>query len=232
MLPVAILAGGLATRLHPITEKIPKALLEIKGEPFISRQLRLLRNAGIEKVVLCIGHLGEQVEEVVGDGGKWSMEVRYSRDGETPLGTGGAIKNALPMLGDAFFVLYGDSYLEIEYAEVEKYFLASGREGLMTVFRNEGKWEPGNVRYRNGEILEYDKKKRSGEMKYIDYGLSAFRASAFESLPKAFDLEIVLRQLIGQGQLAGYETSNRFFEIGSRAGIADLEAHLTAQPGF
>src|SRR4051794_4872944 len=139
-LPVAILAGGLATRLRPLTETIPKSLVEVAGEPFLAHQLRLLHSHGIRRATLCVGYLGEMVREFAGDGARFGMEVTYSFDGPELRGTAGAVRQALPLLGPAFFVLYGDSYLPCDYAAVERAFLESGKLGLMTVFRNEGQW--------------------------------------------------------------------------------------------
>ena len=141
MLPVVLLSGGLATRLHPITEKIPKAMLDVAGKPFIHHQLSLLKKKKIERVVLCVGYLGEMIEEYVGDGSQFQMEVQYSHDGEKLLGTGGAIKNALKYIDDFFFVLYGDSYLDVDYIKIEKYYHSSGRKALMTICKNEDKWQ-------------------------------------------------------------------------------------------
>ena len=132
-LPVAILAGGLSTRLRPITENIPKALVDVAGKPFIARQLEYLRRQGITRVVLCLGHLGEQVEALVGDGAAFGLDVGYSWDGPRLLGTGGALKRALPLLGGQFFVFYGDSYLQIDFRAVERGFFASGKPGSSAV---------------------------------------------------------------------------------------------------
>src|SRR5687767_5305656 len=142
--PVAILAGGLATRLHPLTESIPKALVKIHGEPFLAHQLRLLRNRGIDRVTMCTGFLGEMIEEYLGNGERFGIRVSYSHDGPVLLGTGGAIRRALPLLDEKFFVLYGDSYLPCDYAAVQNAFLDSARPGLMTVYRNQGQWDSSN----------------------------------------------------------------------------------------
>ena len=147
-LPVAILAGGLATRLHPITETIPKALVDVAGTPFILRQLDYLRRQGVSRVVLCVGFLGEQIEAVVGDGAAMGLSVSYSQDWPKLLGTGGALKQALPLLDSRFLVLYGDSYLPIDFAAVEREFLVSGKPALMTVQRNEDRWDKSNVLFR------------------------------------------------------------------------------------
>src|SRR5208282_505251 len=178
-IPVAILAGGLATRLRPITEKIPKSLVPVAGRPFLAHQLEMLHARGIRHVVLCIGFLGEMIQREFGNEA-FGVKLDYSFDGEKLLGTGGAIKRALPKLGEEFFVLYGDSYLPVEYAPVAEFFQRSGKLGLMTVYRNEGKFDTSNVVFADGEIKIYDKKVRSPEMKHIDYGFSLFKARVFE----------------------------------------------------
>lgn len=229
-IPVAILAGGLATRLRPITEKIPKSLVPVAGRPFLAHQLELLHARGIRRAVLCIGYLGEMIQRDFG-GEKYGVKLEYSFDGPKLLGTGGAIKRALPMLGEEFFVLYGDSYLPIEYAPIAEFFHSSGKPGLMTVFRNEGKFDTSNVVFADGEIKVYDKKNKSPEMKYIDYGLSLFKASVFDSYSadQIFDLAEVMGKLVREKQLAGYEVRERFYEIGSPAGLAELEMLLTSK---
>ena len=230
--PVAILAGGLATRLRPVTEKIPKALIKVADQPFLAHQLRVLRSAGIRKVVMCVGYRGEMIENEFGNGSDFGIEVTYSFDGPQLLGTGGAINKALPFLGKQFLVLYGDSYLPTDYSEPIRAFLASGKAGLMTVFRNEGRWDTSNVLFQGGTIESYTKKDPTPQMQHIDYGLGVLSAAAFSSWPsdKAFDLADVYQQLIAQKELAGYEVKERFYEIGSPAGLAELDALLRAQP--
>jgi NDP-sugar pyrophosphorylase family protein len=220
----AILAGGLATRLRPITERIPKALVDIDGEPFIAHQLRLLHSKGIRRVVLCLGYLGEMVCEFVGDGTAFGVEAEYSFDGPTLRGTAGAIHQALPLLGSAFFVLYGDSYLPCDYAAVEEAFRQSGKMGLMTVFRNEGQWDSSNVEFADGRILAYDKKNRTPRMRHIDYGLGAFDRRTFEALApgSVYDLATTYQDLLAADELAACEVKERFYEIGSPAGIDEL----------
>jgi NDP-sugar pyrophosphorylase family protein len=223
-IPVVILAGGLATRLRPITEKIPKSLVPVAGEPFLAHQLKLLHARGIRRAVLCIGHLGEMIQRDFGDE-KFGVKLDYSFDGEKLLGTGGALKRALPKLGEEFFVLYGDSYLPIDYAPITEFFHRSGKLGLMTVYRNEGKYDTSNVVFADGEIKIYDKKNRPPEMRHIDYGLSLFKARAFENFPDnaLFDLADVMQKLVRENQLAGYEAPERFYEMGSPAGLTELE---------
>ena len=227
-LPVAILAGGLATRMRPMTETIPKSLLLVAGRPFLAHQLELLHRQGVRKAVLCVGHLGDMIRDDFGNGSDFGVELDYSFDGPKLLGTGGAIKQALPKLGDRFFVLYGDSYLPLDWEPVQDQFLHSGRHGLMTVYRNEGRYDTSNLWFADGEIKVYDKTHHHPEMRHIDYGLSALQASVLEDWPadRSFDLAEVLVGLVKAKQLAGYEVHQRFYEIGSPDGLAELEAFL------
>ncbi len=230
-LPVAILAGGLATRLRPITEQIPKSLVDVAGRPFVVHQLELLRRHAVTDIVLLVGYLGEMIREELEDGARWGVRVRYVFDGPPLLGTGGAIRRALPELGDAFFVLYGDSYLGCDYAAVEQAFLASGKRGLMTVYRNDDRWDRSNVEFADGRILRYDKEHPAAETHYIDYGLGAFRSEAFSGRTgdDVFDLAAVYQELLVHDDLAGFEVHERFYEIGSPAGLAETRAHLAAK---
>ena len=227
-LPVAILAGGLATRLRPITEKVPKLLIEVAGEPFFSHQIRLLKNAGLSHLVLCVGYLGEKVVELYGDGSRQGVKIDYSFDGQALLGTGGALIRALPKLGDAFYVLYGDSYLPIDYRAVGDHFLRSGKLGLMTVFENRERFDASNVWFEDGEIRLYDKKDKVPQMRHIDYGLGVFRRSAFDGFATdvPVDLQDVQKALLARGELAGFEIKERFYEIGSHAGLRELNLLL------
>ena len=231
-LPVAILSGGLATRLRPASETTPKALLPVAGRPFLAHQLDLLQKRGIRHVVLCVGHLGERIREALPDGQPWGITLQYSFDGPTLLGTGGAVRRALPLLGERFFVLYGDSYLPTDYRAVAEAFARSHQPALMTVFRNEGKWDTSNIVFRNGEIVVYDKRQRTPQMQHIDYGLSVLTPGAFAGLESKFPLDLaeVFQKLVVQGQLAGYEVAERFYEAGSPTGLAELEALLGQRP--
>jgi N-acetyl-alpha-D-muramate 1-phosphate uridylyltransferase len=226
--PVAILAGGLATRLRPLTESTPKSLLPVNGRPFIAHQLDLLNASGISRAVVCVGFLGQQIIDYVGDGRNFGIAVTYSCEGEHLLGTGGAIKRALPLLGDRFFVLYGDSYLPCDYAAVFRAFEESSRLALMTVFRNENSWDSSNVEFSSGRIIAYSKRQRTPAMRHIDYGLGVFSASAFEDVASSTpaDLATTYQSLLAAGQLAGYEVSQRFYETGSVQGMEDLSAYL------
>ena len=227
-LPVVILAGGLATRLRPLTEKIPKSLVEVDGRPFLEHQLALLRKSGVTEIFLCIGYLGEMIEELFGDGKRFGVDITYSYDGEKLLGTGGAIKKLLPKLPKDFFVLYGDSYLPIDYQAVATYFRANAKPALMTVFHNEDAWDRSNVWFESGTIWRYSKTKSLSQMRYIDYGLTICSQLIFEDYPadEPFDLAIIFERLSERGQLAGYEVHQRFYEIGSHQGLEELDELL------
>jgi len=229
MLPVAILAGGLATRLRPITETIPKALVDVAGTPFICRQLDYLRQQGVTRVVLCVGYLGELIEAVVGNGERFGLEVLYSFDGPVLLGTGGALKQALPLLGERFFVLYGDSFLPVEFAPVKDSFLQSGKSALMTILQNANRWDKSNVLFRDGELIEYNKQSPRPEMAFIDYGLGVLSSRVLAAYPsqQVFDLAQVYHALSLEGQLAGYEVHERFYEIGSHSGLKEAEEYFS-----
>ena len=226
--PVAILAGGMATRLRLITQNIPKLLVEVAGEPFFTHQIRLLKQAGLTHLVLCVGFLGEQIVELYGDGSRWGVKIEDVFDGPKLRGTGGALINALPRLGENFYVLYGDSYLPIDYTAVGEAFQSSGQLGLMTVFENQGRFDQSNVWFEGGEIKVYDKQNPSPQMHHIDYGLGVFRAAAFDGFSREVpvDLAEVQKALVARRQLAGYELKQRFYEIGSPAGLAELDTLL------
>jgi NDP-sugar pyrophosphorylase family protein len=227
-LPVAVLAGGLATRLRPLTEHIPKSLVEVAGKPFAVHQIELLRANGLARIVFCVGYLGEILQAELGEGSRWGVSLSYVFDGPQLLGTGGALQRALPFLGEAFFVLYGDSYLECDYAAVEQAFRTSGRLGLMTVLCNDDQWDRSNVVFDNGRIMRYDKRRRTPDMRHIDYGLGVLQARALEAYPtgQALDLATVYQGLILQNQLAGFEVMQRFYEIGSPDGLEETRRYL------
>jgi NDP-sugar pyrophosphorylase family protein len=229
--PVAILAGGLATRLHPVTQTIPKSLVEVAGKPFILHQLEQLRQQGITRVVLCVGNLGDQIVNVLGDGQAYGLDIQYSFDGPVLLGTGGAIQQALPLLNETFFVLYGDSYLQCDYRSLHESFSQSNAQGLMTVYRNDDLWDKSNIVFKDGVIVCYDKHNHTPDMQYIDYGLSLVKRSVFMSKPigQRFDLADIYQQLVKQKQMAGFEVFTRFYEIGSHQGLAETSAYLNKQ---
>jgi NDP-sugar pyrophosphorylase family protein len=227
-LPVAILAGGRATRLQSVTQDVPKALLDVAGKPFAVHQIELLKANGLADLVFCVGHLGRAIENALGNGGRWGVRIQYVHDGDVLRGTGGALHHAIEQLGEAFFVLYGDSYLDCDYQAIARAFRASGRSGLMTVFRNENRWDRSNVLFEDDRIMRYDKQAATSDMRHIDYGLGVFRSSAFAGRSDAepFDLVAVYQALIAQNDLAGFEVPHRFYEIGSPSGLEETRAYL------
>ena len=231
MFPVAILAGGVAKRLQPLTQAIPKALIDVNGEPFIAHQLRLLQASGIERVVICAGYLGEMIQEYVGNGARFGLDVGFSFDGPQLLGTAGAIKKAMSLLGESFFVLYGDTYLPCNYRAVQDEFEKGNKPALMTVFRNENRWDRSNIEFANGRILAYDKQRQTTRMQHIDYGLGVFNHSAFEIVPgnRPYDLATLYQDILERGELAACEVGQRFYEIGSLAGLEETRRYLTAE---
>jgi NDP-sugar pyrophosphorylase family protein len=230
-MPAVILAGGYATRLRPLTKHVPKALIEIAGRPFLWHQLELLKRHGLRRAVLAVGYLGESIRERFGDGSELGISLEYSFDGPAPLGTGGAIKQALPLLPERFFVLYGDSYLTCDYQSVEKAFRGSGLPGLMTVYRNEGLFDTSNVEYDGARILRYDKTNRTPSMRHIDYGLGAFHRNVFVSMENGArcDLVEVYQRLLREVKLAAFEVHDRFYEIGSPEGLRETSEFLKPQ---
>lgn len=233
MPPLALLAGGLATRLRPLTEKLPKSMLDVAGEPFIAHQLRLFRRKGVERVVVCTGYLGGMIEGFVGDGARFGLSVAYSFDGPRLLGTGGALRKAAPLLGGEFLVVYGDSWLDADYAAAVAAFRASDKRALMTVFRNEDAWDKSNVEFDGSVIRRYDKRVKTPAMQHIDWGLGVLGPRAFDGWEhaEAFDLADVYTRLAEHGELAGFEVKERFYEIGSPEGLKETDALLRAGRG-
>ena len=230
-LPCLVLAGGLGTRMRPSTDCIPKSLLPIAGKPFVHWQLSWLASQGIERVIFSIGHLGEQIEIAVGDGGAWGLSVEYVRDGQHLLGTGGAVRQAIDSTSlPAFLVLYGDSYLQASIPQVEAAFHAAGRPALMTVWHNQGRWDASNAHYADGRVTRYGKGKYAdADMAYVDYGLLVFEAGAITErvgTGQKADLADVCTDLSLHGLLAGFEVTECFYEIGSKGGLTDLRRFL------
>lgn len=223
-----VLAGGLGTRLGPLTRALPKCLVDVNGEPFAVHQLRLLRSRGVSRVTFCVGHFGSAVAAAVGDGSSIGLEVDYAFDGPRLLGTAGAVKRCLHALPESFFVIYGDSYLPCDFGRVHTAFVEASKPALMTVFRNERMWDASNVEYVGGRILAYDKARPTDRMSYIDYGLGVFHRRAFELVPEdeSYDLSRLYETLLGREQLASIEVRERFYEVGSPSGLDETRSYL------
>jgi NDP-sugar pyrophosphorylase family protein len=222
-----ILAGGLGTRMRPLTETCPKTLLPVHGRPFAWHQMHWLASQGVDDVIYCIGHQGEMIRRYWESEPRPVRSVRYVDEGEQLRGTGGALRLAhrQGVLNESFLVIYGDSFLPVKFPPAWRAFQASRMPALMTVLRNEGRWDRSNVIYEKGRLILYDKQP-DPRMQHIDYGLSAFRRELFDDTREVFDLATLLHQLSLEGRLAGFEVSERFYEIGSQQGLADLERYL------
>jgi len=227
MLQVVILAGGLATRLYPITEKIPKSLVEVAGFPFIHHQLNYLKKQGIEEVVICLGYLGELVEEFISKQ-SYGLNISFSYDGVKQLGTGGALKNALNRLSDQFFIIYGDSFLPIDYLKVYRASVDNKGCAIMVIFKNNNKFDVSNVKKVTDDIIFYDKKSPGPDMKYIDYGLSIASKKMIEDFKggSSYDLSDLMHKISIENKLIGFEVTERFYEIGSHNGLAETRAYF------
>lgn len=234
---VAVLAGGLATRMWPRTERVPKLLLPVAGRPFGERLLERLAACGARDVVLCIGHLGEQIRAALGDGSAFGVRIAYSDEGDERLGTAGALRRALPSLAPTFLVTYGDSYLPFDYAAPLRDLEAHPEAlGTMAVYRNADLLDASNTVVSGDRVVRYEKRAatepRDPDMDHIDYGATALRREVVQALPEgALDLSVVQRDLARAGRLRALHARERFHEIGSEAGLRDLEAHLAATGG-
>jgi NDP-sugar pyrophosphorylase family protein len=228
MPPLALLAGGLGTRLGALATQTPKALIEVAGRPFLAHQLGLLVSQGIREIIICCGHLGEAIEEFAGDGQDFGCRIQYSHDGPELLGTGGAIRKALPLLGSEFWVMYGDTYLTTQFVTVMDTFRKEQKSACMAVLCNENRWDTSNVEFVNGSLVRYSKQQRTPEMRHIDYGLSLFSAEAFQNWEDilAFDLSQLQEQLTEQGKMAACEVHERFYEIGTTSALRATEEFL------
>jgi N-acetyl-alpha-D-muramate 1-phosphate uridylyltransferase len=226
-----ILAGGRGTRLGPLTEDLPKALVDVAGRPFLEYQLELLRTGGVSEIVLCIGYLGSVVERTIGDGSRLGLSIRYSYDGPKPLGTAGAVRNALPMLGESFLVTYGDTLLTVDHSAVARAHASSGLPALMTMLENENSYAPSNAVVDGGLVVAYGKTPPPQKARWIDYGLLGVDRAAIEHSTDV-DLEPVLAKLADEMRLAAYEVDERFYEIGDEAGLAETTKFVRASPRF
>lgn len=226
--PVCILAGGLGTRLGERVRDLPKPLIEVAGEPFLWHQLRLLASCGAHEIVLCVGYLGELIEQSVGperDG----LRIRYSYDAPGLDGTLGAVVKARELLGSRFLVLYADTFLRLDYAAAAAGWERSGLPAMMTVLRNRGRWDVSNVVYADERVQAYDKVAPRPEMEWIDYGLGGLSQDALDLAAHGTrDLADLYRTLADQQLLYGFEASKRFYEIGTPDGLADTERFLRA----
>ncbi len=226
--PVIVLAGGRGTRLGQLTDDLPKPLVPVAGRPFLEHPLALLRASGAVRVVIAVGYRAELIEQTIGNGERLGLEISYVHDGPALRGTAGAIRGALPLLGKRFLVLYGDTYLRVDYGRFASAHGERGLSGSMSVLRNRGSLAPSNAVVRGGLVTAYDKRSPPPEAEWIDYGLLAFEASVFAG-DGPDDLADVTGQLAAQGQLGAFEATERFYEIGTPAALAETERFLRAR---
>jgi len=223
-----ILCGGKATRLYPLTKKIPKSMIQIAGKPFLGYQLGLLKKNSLSDIVLCIGYKAEQIKKHFGNGRKFGVRIKYSSDKKRLLGTGGALKEAENLLKDSFLIMYGDSYLPFNFQKAIKFFKKFDKLGLMTVFKNLNKYEPSNVEVKGNSVKAYSKKRKTKKMKYIDYGASIFKKEALKFIPKnkVYDLSQLHQLLIKKRELLAYPAEKRFYQIGSFEGLEEFKKYI------
>ena len=228
MFSILIICGGLGTRLYPITKNLPKSLIEINNRPFIYWQLKYIEQQGFKDIHLCLGNMGEMVEEAVKKFKLINLNITFSYDGDKLLGTGGAIVNALSNVTDDLFIQYGDSYLPVNYKKIQNSYLSNDKKILMSIIKNNNKWDKSNVIYKDSKLLEYNKKNYSDNMEYIDYGLSIVSKTIFESYnqKETIDLADIFQKASINSQIIGYEVSEKFYEIGSKEGIKDFKEYL------
>jgi NDP-sugar pyrophosphorylase family protein len=227
--PICILAGGLGTRLGARVRDTPKPLLEVAGEPFLLHQLRLLAAYGARRAVISVGYLGEQIESRIGST-QFGIALHYSYDGPAPLGTLGAIRQALPELGDRFLVLYGDTYLRLDYGEAARAWSASRLPAMMTVLRNQGRWDTSNASFDGHRVSRYDKRAPDPAMDWVDYGLGGLTSDALaHAAADSSDLSDLYHDLSVSGLLFGYRAEHRFYEIGTPQALTETDAFLRAQ---
>lgn len=228
---IVLLAGGLGTRLKSVAPNTPKAMVPVAGRPFIEHQFELLQKNGLRDVVLCIGHFGEQIERHVSDGTRFGMNVRYAyEDPQKLMGTGGALLNAFELLAEEFLLMYGDSYLPVDFQAMIRWNQQRKFPAVMSVFKNDGQWDSSNVRVDGDRVGFYSKKARPGECDHIDYGLSIFRREViarYRSATLPLDLAVVQGDLVASRELGAYAVTQRFYEIGKPEGLAELDAWLS-----
>ena len=227
----AILAGGLGTRLRTLTLRVPKPMVPVIGRPFLEYEIELLKRNGIDDFVLCVGYLGKKVESYFGNGSKWAVRIRYSYDGPKLMGPAGALKRAEPLLEESFFVTYGDAYLQLDYGNVMRTLLDSGRLGLMTAYRNRNRYGKSDLVIKGEYVVGYDKGEHTSGMEWVNFGVTALRKRALALVPpgKEYSEEEFYRQLISRGELLAFPVKERFYEIGSLQSLREFERFIRSQ---
>jgi len=228
---MVILCGGLATRLGDLAKDIPKSMIQIKGKPFLEYQIENIKKHQIKDIVLCVGHLFEQIEKYFGNGKKFGVNIKYSYDRDKPLGPIGAVKKAESLLKDIFFIMYGDSYLNVNFQNVYSYFTQYKKLGLMVVYKNFDKYDKSNLIVKNSMVVSYGEKKRTPDMTYIDYGTSVLRKKTLDLIPKNtfFSTGPFFSNLIFKKELLAFEAKERFYHIGNLEALREFRNFIENQ---
>lgn len=224
---IVVMAGGLGTRMSPLTDKIPKSLLSVNDRAFVDCQLSLFKEGGIERVVFCVGYLGEMIQEYVGNGSRWGINVCYSWEEAGLLGTAGALKNASILLDEYFLLTWGDSYVRANYRNFLDVVRNSRYDVIVGVYKNQNKWDKSNIDFRDGKVVKYNKNQRESNFNFIDVGLSAFKQTFLKNIPAGVaSLDDVWEDLSLRASLGGLEVFDRFYEIGSKAGYQEFSSFI------
>jgi len=225
---VIILCGGLGTRLSHLTKYTPKSMIQIEGKPFLEYQIEALKKQSIKDIVLCVGHLSEKIEEYFGNGEKFDVNIKYSYDKEKLLGPIGALKNAEPLLKDTFFIMYGDSYISVDFHKVHNYFMQHDKPALMVVYKNQDKYDRSNLIIQDNMVIGYGEKERTRDMIYIDYGTSVLRKKVLDNIPKdtPYSNEQFFSELVKKRELMAFEVEKRFYHIGDLEALEEFRNHI------
>ncbi len=223
-----ILAGGLGTRLRPLTESVPKPMVQINGRPFLEYEIELLKNVGVRDFVLCLGYKGQIIRNHFGDGSKFGARISYSFEGEKLLGPAGGLKNAEALLEDVFLVTYADGYLMMDYVKAWDFFLKSNRLGMMVVYENHNKFGKSDLVVKDGHVVKYDKRHQTHDMVWINFGVSYLRKEALNIIPQdqTFGEEEFYNELISRKELLAFETKGRFYEIGTPESLNEFASFI------
>jgi NDP-sugar pyrophosphorylase family protein len=225
---IVILCGGLATRLSHLTKYTPKSMVDIEGKTFLEYQIENLKKQSIKDIVLCVGHLSEKIEEYFGNGEKLDVNIKYSYDKEKLLGAIGALKNAEPLLKDTFFIMYGDSYINVDFHKVRDYFMLHDKPALMVVYKNQDKYDRSNLIIQDNMVVGYGEKERTRDMIYIDYGTSILRKKVLENVPvdTLYSTEQFFSDLVKKRELMAFEVQERFYHIGDLEALEEFRSHI------
>jgi NDP-sugar pyrophosphorylase family protein len=228
---IVILCGGLATRLGSLTKNIPKSMIKIKNKTFLEYQIENLKKSQIKDIILCVGHLSEQIENYFGNGDKFGVNIKYSHDGEKQLGPIGALKNAEHLVDNTFFILYGDSYLNLDYQKMHSFFKNQNKLGLMAVYKNFNRFDKSNLIVKDNMIVAYGEKERTKDMIYIDYGTSLLRKKSLDLIPKNtfFATGDFFSNLILKNELLAFEVKERFYHIGNPDALEEFKNYIETQ---